>query len=71
MADICCTADELISELREENESLAKSVIEAAESLNTKDKRIAELSKENKELKMEIQNLHQFIKKHIRGDIYE
>ena len=69
MADICCTADELINELREENESLAKSVIEAAESLNTKDKRIAELSKENKELKMEIQNLHQFIKKNIRGDI--
>ena len=36
-----------------------------------KDDLVNELKKENKELKIEIQNLHQFIKKHIRGDIYE
>lgn len=36
-----------------------------------RDDLVNELKKENKELKMEIQNLHQFIKKHIRGDIYE
>jgi len=58
-------------ELKAAYYSMAVTVKNASELLVKKSIKIAKLETENKELKIEIQNLHQFIKKHLKGDIYE
>lgn len=69
------TNEEAWKDMLSENEklkaayySMAETVNKASELLVKKSIEIAKLETENKELKMEIQNLHQFIKKHIRED---
>ena len=49
-----------------------KEIIKSVNELHEKyESEIKGLKKENKELKIEIQSLHQFIKKHIRRDNYD